>query len=633
VASSNDAIASANLEGIITSWNAAAERLYGYTAEEMVGTTGLGVLVPQDRLDEARLQMDTTARGEAISIAETQRRRKDGSLIDVEVLASPIVDSQGRVTGISSIVRDITERKRAEDAAKRVADELAEVERRYQRLFQRSPLPMWIYDKSSLAFVEVNEAAIAHYGFSRDQFLSMKITDIRPPEDVSTLLDDISHAGAQRSGRWRHIKRDGTPIDVSVIAHAVEFGDRPAEFVIAEDITDQARLQRQVQQSQRLDSLGQLAGGVAHDFNNLLAVIMNYASFVKKETAKAAEEDGARWQPVIDDVVQIERASERASGLIRQLLTFARREVTRPQVIDLNDVVSDIEQLLRRTLGEHVELVMAPSPELWRVLADVGQMEQVLVNLAINARDAMPQGGTLTIDTGNITVDEPYAAARPTLQPGDYVRLRVSDTGTGMDATTVQRAFEPFFTTKAPGEGSGLGLATVYGIIAQAGGYAQIYSEPGRGTTVTALLPAAGGEVAVTTEPPARAASLAGGEVIMLVEDEDALRGMTRRILVDSGYRVITAANGSEAIELAGAGGHIDLLLTDVVMPHMLGKEVAARVAELQPGIRVLYMSGYAQPVLASQGTLDPGVSLLEKPFGELALLAMITDALQKSTS
>jgi CheY-like chemotaxis protein len=291
-------------------------------------------------------------------------------------------------------------------------------------------------------------------------------------------------------------------------------------------------------------------------------------------------------------------------------------------------VVTGLEQLLRRTLGEHIDLQTELTPALWLVKMDAGQLEQVLVNLAVNARDAMPGGGKLQIDTENVMVDEGYAASRPGVSLGRHVRLRVSDTGTGMDTGVVQRAFDPFFTTKPKGEGTGLGLATVYGIIAQAGGRTQIYSEIGHGTTVTALLPA-------TEEPHAPelplepVASKAAEETILVVEDEDALREVTRRILERGGYKVLTAARGSDALELAAdAGREIDLVITDVVMPEMLGKEVAERVKSIRPGIRFLFISGYAQTVLGSQGTLDPGVELLEKPFSAAQLIAKVREVL-----
>jgi PAS domain S-box-containing protein len=513
-------------------------------------------------------------------------------------------------------------------------DSLRDSERTYRMLFESNPLSMWVYDVETLRFLQVNDAAVAHYGYSREEFLGMTVLDIPPAEDRPAGIDpDWNPGTVHRSGPWRHAKRDGTVIEVELTSHPVESNGRAGRLVMIEDVTDRERFQRQVQQSQRLESLGQLAGGVAHDFNNLLAVIMNFTSFVKEETAAAAAVDSTRWEPVRQDVEQIEKAAQRASRLVHQLLAFARREVTRPQVLDLNEVVADMDQFLRRSLGEHIVLVTATEVGLWPVLADPGQLEQILVNLAVNARDAMPEGGTLTIETHNIDVDDAYAAGRTGLVPGRYVRLRVSDTGSGMEPSVVQHAFEPFYTTKPRGEGTGLGLATVYGIVTQAGGHAQLYSELGHGTTFTALLPATDqveGDDAVV--PGEASVASPAGKTVLVVEDEDPIREAMMRILSRQGYRVLSAAGGAEAIEVArGLDGAIDLLVTDVIMPGMLGREVADRILALYPDVRVLYVSGFAQPILDAQGTLPSDVVLVEKPFSSSVLLAKVVQVLENS--
>jgi signal transduction histidine kinase/CheY-like chemotaxis protein len=379
-------------------------------------------------------------------------------------------------------------------------------------------------------------------------------------------------------------------------------------------------------QAQRLESLGQLAGGVAHDFNNLLAVILNYVSFVSEEVAAAATA-GADPAPHLKlaraDLAQIEKAAGRAAALTHQLLIFARRDVIRPQVLNLDTVITTVEEMLHRTIGEHVELVTSLAGDLWPILADPGQMEQVLVNLAVNARDAMPAGGTLTIDTGNITVDADTIAGGSAARKGRNVRLRVSDTGTGMPTDVAQHVFEPFFTTKQDRGGTGLGLATIYGIVTQADGDIHIYSEPGRGTTFAITLPVTA-EAAIQVAEPVPYQRAPKGETVLIVEDEEALREVTRRIFTRNGYTVITAANGPEALRIAGGHpGEIHLLVTDVVMPHMLGKEVAEKMRLIKPEIEVVFMSGYARPVLASQGRLEPGVALVGKPFSEADLLAV----------
>jgi nitrogen-specific signal transduction histidine kinase/CheY-like chemotaxis protein len=386
------------------------------------------------------------------------------------------------------------------------------------------------------------------------------------------------------------------------------------------------RKARSQAQAQRLESLGQLAGGVAHDFNNLLAVILNYVSFVSEElaaaTAVAGPDPAWHLESASADLAEVKKAAERAAGLTHQLLVFARRDVIRPQVLDLGTVITSVEEMLHRTIGEHVELVTSLAGDLWPILADPGQLEQVLVNLAVNARDAMPGGGTLSLDTANVTVDADTIAGGSMARKGRNVRLRVSDTGTGIPADVAQHVFEPFFTTKSDGGGTGLGLATVYGILTQAGGDIRIYSEPGHGTTFTITLPVTA-EAAIPVAEPVPYQRAPKGETVLIVEDEEALREVTKRIFTRNGYKVITAANGAEALRIAaGHPGEIHLLVTDVVMPQMLGKEVAEKMLAIKPEIEVVFMSGYARPVLASQGRLDPGVALVEKPFSEADLLA-----------
>jgi signal transduction histidine kinase/CheY-like chemotaxis protein len=382
--------------------------------------------------------------------------------------------------------------------------------------------------------------------------------------------------------------------------------------------------QAQIVQSERLEVLGRLAGGVAHDFNNLLGVILNYAAFVGEQLRTiegCPPECAQRCEEAQRDVEQIERAARRAADLTHQLLAFARREVVRPQVLDLNEAVRGIEELLRRTLGEDVELSTALSDGPWPVLADPGQIAQVLVNLAINASDAMPGGGALRIDTANVTVDANSPVAGSPAVPGRYVRLRVSDSGEGMSAVVMSHAFDPFYTTKRAGDGTGLGLATVYGIVTEFDASITVTSELGVGTTFTILMPVTE-EAAVLVPEYAPYQRTPAGETVLVVEDEEALRDMTERIFVRNGYNVLTAANGPDALAVvASHEGAIHLLLTDVVMPQMLGKEVAARVRALRPDIEVLFMSGYAQPVLASTGRLEPGVVLLDKPFSEAELI------------
>jgi hypothetical protein len=383
--------------------------------------------------------------------------------------------------------------------------------------------------------------------------------------------------------------------------------------------SDQEHLAVQLAQSQRLESLGQLAGGVAHDFNNLLGVILNYAAF-----ASEALEEGTTTHK---DVAQIQRAAERGAALTHQLLAFARQEIVHPEVINLNESVKRVDSLLKRSLRPHIELTCSLEEQLWNVLVDPGQIDQVLVNLAVNAQDAMPDGGRIVVDTANIEVDDAYAFSRATLLPGRYVRIRVSDTGQGMDAETLRKAFDPFFTTKEKGRGTGLGLSTVHGIVTQANGYAQLYSDIGIGTTFTALFPAT---MSVPSSSPATTPlpTATGNESILVVEDEDGIREVARRVLEAAGYAVTVAANGVEGLEaVVSHDRHYDLLVTDVVMPKVSGQEIAERFLAGSPASRVLFMSGYAGNVFGVNGAVGQA-PLIEKPFAGSALLAKIRELL-----
>jgi PAS domain S-box-containing protein len=367
----------------------------------------------------------------------------------------------------------------------------------YRMLFASHPAPMWVYDLESLRFVEVNDAAVDSYGYSREEFLSMTVGDIWSPEDGSSALQGIAAPGAgDRSERVRHRHKDGRAIEAEITARVIKFEDRPARLVMAQDVTERRRLEQRAERVERLDSIGKLAGGVAHDFNNLLSVIINYAGFVRE--AVRGEADGSAagiWRSVDEDTEQIERAAARATALTQQLRAFARKEAIRPEVISVNQVVLEVEQLLRRSLTAKIELVTSLVKEPRTVLMDPSKLEEVITNLALNARDAMPEGGTLTIATENIDLDPAAAASLPGIHPGAFIRVAVSDTGSGMSEEVQLHAFEPFFSTKPSSEGTGLGLATAYGIVVQAGGEINVDSTLMVGTTFSVLLPAHSGPI------------------------------------------------------------------------------------------------------------------------------------------
>ena len=517
------------------------------------------------------------------------------------------------------IARDITERKRAEE-------ELLQSEQRYRLLFEQNPQPMWVFDLETLSFLEVNEAAIYHYGYAREEFLKMTIKDIRPPEDVPNLLDNVSRITPQyeEAGTWRHRKKDGTIIDVEITAHEVTFYRRPAQMVLAYDVTERGLLEEQLRQSQKMEAVGQLAGGVAHDFNNLLTVITGYSDLMLRRLDNKS--------PIRSSLEEIKKAGERAASLTRQLLAFSRKQVLQPKMLQLNAIVADVDKMLRRLIGEDIDLLTLLEPSLGQIKADPGQIEQVILNLAVNARDAMPQGGKLTIETANVYLDNQYARRHTAIQPGHYVMLAMSDTGCGIDAETQVRMFEPFFTTKEQGKGTGLGLSTVYGIVRQSGGHLWVYSEVGKGTTFKIYLPRIDGPTEGGEARDAPAELPLGRETVLLTEDEEQVRQMIRMILEMGGYRVLEASSGEEALTLYKQHeGQIDLIMTDVVMPGMSGRELAQSLETLHPGIKVLYMSGYTDDAIVRHGLLAQEIAFLQKPFTPDALMRKVREVLDAS--
>jgi two-component system, cell cycle sensor histidine kinase and response regulator CckA len=638
---------------------------------------------------------------------------------------------------VASAHAELLERRRAEES--------------YRLLFESNPNPMWVFDAATHRFLAVNDAAIAAYGYSRDEFLGMVIEDIRSPEEIdrlhSLLAEPERAAGLRKVGIWRHKRKDGTVLDAEVSSHDHRFEGRAARVVmsldvteriqaerallrsearyrdlfenasdlistadldgrmtafneafvhalgysrpelfgmhldrllspesrdqvlsareqklagagatlyesellakdgrriqveiasrliledgvpvgteaICRDISERKQLEEQLRQAQRLEAIGRLAGGVAHDFNNLLTVISGYAETLLEGRDRSTE----------FELDQIAAAAERAAILTRQLLAFSRRQVLQPRVIELNEVVEGLAPMLTRLIGEDIELVSLLDPGAAPVLADPNQLEQVIVNLAVNARDAMPNGGLLKIQTANVELDKEYVAHHGEALPGPHVLLSVSDTGTGMDADTLAHVFEPFFTTKPVGVGTGLGLATVYGIVKQSGGSIWVYSEPGAGTTFKIYLPRTESAVAAAAVSPQVSPAVTGSETILLAEDEAALRTLTARMLERHGYEVVAAESATEALRIVEENGRsFDLLLTDLIMPELSGGALAKQVSALVPGIRVLYMSGYSDEVVTRNGSLAPGAPFLEKPFSANVLAAKVRETLDSA--
>jgi two-component system cell cycle sensor histidine kinase/response regulator CckA len=466
-------------------------------------------------------------------------------------------------------------------------------------------------DKGQL--LDVNPALLAMLGYpNAAELVGKHLASLYADTQQWFVLADRLRSAAPFNGvvvEW--VRKDSRATEIRVSGRAVSDRGKERTFeLFAEDVTERRALEQQLQQSQKMEAVGRLAGGIAHDFNNLLMVISGYSEFLL---------DRLGPEPSLRAPAQeIAGAAVRASALTRQLLAFSRKQMLAPKILDLNSVVTENLKMLTRMIGEDIDLVMVPAAGLGPVRADAGQIEQVIMNLAVNARDAMPSGGKLTIETSNATLDEDQARLHPPLTPGNYVMLTISDTGAGMDSETQSRIFEPFFTTKGT-KGTGLGLSTVYGIVKQSGGYIWVHSEPGKGTSFKIYLP----RVAEAIQSPIPASVVPeaftgapGTETILLVEDEANLRYLARQFLEKQGYRVLDAADGALAMQVAQAHqGVIHLLLTDVIMPGMNGRELAQRVLQLRPGIKVLYMSGYTENVIGRNGTLDAGVRLLQKPF------------------
>jgi len=523
------------------------------------------------------------------------------------------------MTLLAELATDISyalESLEAEQGRQRAEEALRESEQRYRELFEKNPNPMWVYDVDSLGFLAVNDAVVAGYGYSRDELLAMTLHDIHPPEDITTLLENVSVQtdGFRPPTLSRHRRKDGTVVEAEVTGHDVAFYGSRARLVSAIDVSERRRLERQLAEEERMKEIGHLAGGIAHDFNNLLVAVNGYAELLVDELGDS---------PLAEDAREIHRAGERAAELTKQILAFARRTVLAPQAVDVNAVVGGVSQMLGRVIGEHVRLVTKRSREPAVVMADPGQLEQVLVNLAINARDAMPDGGTLEIRVQRLENGH-YLGRGPA---GPAVLLTVTDTGSGMDESTLAHAFEPFFTTKRDGSGSGLGLASVYGIIRASRGEVWAESSLGHGTKVSVLLPAVDASPEWSGEAEPALPRAVGKETVLVAEDEPMVRGFVVQTLERAGYHVLVAGSPAEAVALTdGLDEPIDLLLTDMVMPGSSGQALAERLLESRPSLRVVVMSGYDAGLATKP--LDARFHFLAKPFAGEELTEAVARAL-----
>jgi PAS domain S-box-containing protein len=614
------AVIATDVDGSITYWNRSAESLYGWSAEEALGQSIVSLVSPQVSQREAAAIMERLWGGDSWS-GEFMVRRRDGGLFPIRITDSAIRNEAGEVVGVIGVSTDITARKQAEEA-------LRVSEARFRAVCESSPLGIALANAHGDC-IYVNPAMQGQMGTGFAEALGDGWARAVHPEDRERVVSEwlaAVRAGHTYEGTHRFVHSDGTTIKVRVIAAAVRDEDWILGYVtMAEDITQSALLQEQLLQAQKMEAIGRLAGGVAHDFNNMLAVITGYTELILTKLP--------REHPVFGFVMEIGKAGERAGRLTRQLLAFSRKQILMPKVVDMGEIVSGVHSLLRRLIGEDIELITVYDGTCKQVRADPGQLEQVLVNLAVNARDAMPDGGRLTLEISEAVIDEGVARIHPEVQPGRYVLLRVSDTGCGMDSGTLSHIFEPFFTTKAIGKGTGLGLAMVYGIIQQSDGYIEVASEPSLGTSFSIYLPRV--EEVIQTPEAARSRSLpTGQETILVVEDEPRVRGLVQEVLQECGYTILQAAHGDEAMRICELHpGPIDLLLTDVVMPLVGGPALAEQFRLSRPECGVLFMSGYFDDKVMDPKTLDQGSGFIEKPVTPAALAQKVRQVLDEKGS
>jgi two-component system, cell cycle sensor histidine kinase and response regulator CckA len=623
VQSSSEAIISTTLEGVITAWNPAAEALFGYSVKEATGASVM-LITPAELAEEETLLLQRVARGEDVGAIETQRRRRNGELLDIAMTVSPLRESDNHIIGAAIICRDITREKAAQLA-------LQESERCFRASFDTAPVGM-AHVALDGQLVRVNQELRRLTGFSNDALLQQTLQGLADPDDRAI---DAVQKGDLLTGKIdrysvakRLVRRNDFPIwtQMTVMAVRRTAGVPDYLFVVVQEISRERSLEAQLRQAQKMETIGQLASGVAHDFNNVLGYVTMRAELTCTYPNLPAN--------VLADLQQIKAAANRATHLTRQLLSFSRNEpATRPQRIEINELVGSTVKMVQRLLGENLTLEVKLEAQPIIVHLDPGIIDQVLLNLAVNARDAMPEGGSLTIETSEFRVPDLESRPSPELAPGAYVCLRVTDTGTGIAPENMPRIFEPFFTTKAPGRGTGLGLAMVSTLVKQQHGWITVESEMGHGTTFRVYLPALDAGTVVAAIEPVVPRAAHRSETILLVEDEADLRMTARMVLQLQGYKVLEAASGFEAVQIwAEHKREIALIFTDMVLPDGLsGRALAARAQVDRPDIKVVFTTGYSPDVAGREVTLHDGQNFLPKPYSIDRLLSVINDRLTVS--
>ena len=620
-------------DGVVKAWNKGAERLKRYLADEIIGKPFSIFYTPEDREKGLPQRALATAAETGRFASEGWRVRKDGSRFWALVVLDAIRDEEGRLIGFAKVTRDITERQQAHN-------DLLESERRYRRLVE-AVVDYAIFQLDSSGHVATwNPGAERIKGYRPEEIIGRHFSTFYTPEDLEKGVPKAALAEAAALGRfeaegWR-MRKDGTRFWASVVIDRItdESGAIIGFAKVTRDLTERKqaqdelqRVQEQLVASQKLEAVGQLSGGIAHDFNNLLMIVLGSIENAERSSRNIGGPNLHRA------LANAKRGAQRAAALTSRLLAFSRRQALAPKPINLNGFLSGLQEFLQRTLGERIEVQTVGGAGLWQIEADVNHLESTIVNLAINARDAMPNGGKLTIEAANVSVDEDYSRANPELAVGQYVVISVSDTGSGMSPEVLNHVFEPFFTTKEPGQGTGLGLSQVYGFVKQSGGHVKIYSEVGEGTSIKMYFPRYIGNAQPASDDADEFISEgASVESILVVEDDADLRAYVSDVLRELNYRVLSAGSAQAALTiLLQEDQQVDLLLTDVVMPGINGRELGRRAQQIRPQLRILYMTGYSRNAVVHQGRLDEGVDLLEKPVTQARLALKVRELLDRA--